>query len=67
MNNRTDKRNLADDRTAATLDLLSQLNHYCFHTGGGDENCKGCLFENRAPCPLAVFHDELGNTMLGWK
>ena len=67
MTTRTDKRNLSNDRDAATLDLLSQLNYYCFHGSGADENCTGCLFENCAPCPLAVFHDELGNRMLGWK
>lgn len=43
----------------AIIRLDHALNEFCFHDGGGDENCNGCVFSNNNPCPLASFDKEL--------
>lgn len=48
-----------EEKDKAILDLQHELNQFCFHDGGGDGNCEGCVFQNNAPCPLAVFDREL--------
>ena len=56
--NRLDKREY-DKTDNAIIQLDHALNQFCFHNGGGDENCEGCIFQNNAPCPLARFDQEL--------
>lgn len=56
--NRLNKRNY-EEKDKAILNLQHELNKFCFHNGGGDGNCNGCVFEHSAPCPLAMFDREL--------
>ena len=56
--NRLNKRNY-EEKDKAILDLQHELNKFCFHDGGGDGNCNGCVLEHSVPCPLAAFDREL--------
>ena len=59
MADRNFRRNFDNAVTKEMIELIRELNHFCFHGSGADDDCGGCCFEGDAPCPLAVFHDKL--------
>ena len=59
MADRNMRRNFDDDCAKAMIELLGNLNYFCFHGSGADDDCNGCCFEGDAPCPLSVFYDKL--------
>lgn len=62
MANRCEKREF-NDNTEAIGNLLHSLNQFCFHDGGGDDNCVGCCFKEDSPCPLGKFYVQLAEKL----
>lgn len=56
---RNEKRNLDANVQKAIVDLCGKLNYFCFHESGGDDNCCGCIFAEKTPCPLDTLYKEL--------
>ena len=59
MADRNMRRNFDDNCTKEMIELLSNLNRFCFHGSGADDDCNGCCFEGCSPCPLNVFYGKL--------
>jgi len=59
MGSRNERRNFDDAVTKEIIELLGELNRFCFHGSGADEDCGGCIFEGDTPCPLSKFYDKL--------
>lgn len=56
---RNEKRRFANNVQKEIIDLMGNLNHFCIHGSGADDNCCGCVFENEMPCPLNTFYEKL--------
>ena len=65
MINRNERRNFDDAVTKEIIELMDNLNRFCFHGSGADDNCSGCCFEENSPCPLAIFFDNLAEKLQG--
>lgn len=63
MENRNERQKFDNNVQKAMIDLLGNLNYFCFHGSGADDNCCGCPFEEQQPCPLATFHDKLAEKL----
>lgn len=64
MENRNEKRSIDNTAKKAMIDLLGNLNYFCFHGSGADDNCCGCPFKGEVPCPLAIFYDKLTEKLI---
>ena len=56
---RIDRRSFNNEKADAILELMEDLNRFCFHDSEADSDCGGCSFQGYTPCPLAVFYDKL--------
>lgn len=59
MANKIARRNFNNGNADAIIKLMANLNNFCFHDSGADDDCNGCCFEGYAPCPLAEFYGKL--------